>query len=568
MKKDLTGAELIIDFLDANGFRDVFGIPGRRILPLYDAAYRNGNIKMIVSQHEQGGAYMAECYSQLTGKGCCVGISGPGAMNLLNGVAAAYADSVPMLVIGGQARIEDYGKYAIQESTGIGRTPNQLKLFEAVTKWSRSVPAIEALPALLREAYLSMNAGRKGPVYLEVPTNVLHEVVNVDTDDLRVEVPTPANRARAEDEHEIVDVLTLLNASKRPLLLLGNGAVLANAEFEARELVEFCAIPYASTLPAKGILAEDDPCSLGCVGIWGQAAANQYMLQHADLLIAVGTTFQELSTLGWRTIVNKKIVRVDIDPSEIRRNCEPDLAIVQDAKTFLQALVSRARLGDVLKDRFANCAPLLDDLRATHGYYESYNLAAYDRIETGKLKIFDVLIELGKMRGREDILVLDVGENSYFSEFLIKSYAKRTYLTNAGLGSMGFSVAGAVGASFAAPAANVISITGGGGFLMNCNELATASHYGRKVVWCVFNNGILGTQKHFQRDFCDGRYIGSDVPNVDLVKLANSFGVDASTVETMAQFREVFERALTGDRSHLLNIVIDETVKPLPPFSF
>lgn len=568
---DITGAEVIIRFLEANGFKHVFGVPGRRILPLYDAAFRSDSIEMVVTQHEQGGSYMAQCYSQLTGKGCCVGISGPGAMNLLNGTAAAYTDSIPMLVVCGQAKTDDYGKYAIQESTGLGRTPNQLALFRAVTKFSAVVSRIDDLLATMQHAYIQMNDGRKGPVYLEIPTNLLHETIEVQESDF---APIDVSAVVAEEHRgvpnnrDLATVEEMIKVASYPLLLLGNGVVLSSADVAAMRLVEQLRIPVATTLLAKGVVSEAHDLSLGCIGIWGQKAANRYILKHCDLLLAIGTTFQELSTLSWRALENKRIVRVDIDEHEIENNCKPDLGIVGDARHFLESLAgycSRRSLDPMPTE----LESFVSTLKREVGYYETTDLSDYRKVSTSDtLKSYDVLIKLGLLKSDDDIMVFDVGETCYFSEFLIKTHSHRTYLTNAGLGSMGFSVAGAVGARFASNGRNVISVTGDGGFLMNCNELATAAKYRQKVIWCVFNNGILGTQRHYQRDFYNQRYIGSDIPAVDFEQLARSFGVNACTVTTIIDFEECFRRALADERPSLLNIVVDSDVKPIPPFAF
>jgi acetolactate synthase-1/2/3 large subunit len=563
-----TGADAIIEFLKRNDYTHIFGLPGRRILPLYDAAYRSGGITMVVPQHEQGGSYMADCMSRINGKGCCVGISGPGAMNLLNGVAASYADSVPLLAIGGQAQVANFGKYAIQESTGIGRTPNQLGLFKCVTKHSERVESIDDLVPALERAYTAMHEGRKGPAYLEIPTNILLEetesgvIRSCKLDKIR------SQSLKAEQSH-INSLLDLLRSAKRPLLLLGNGVVLSESGDLAREIAELLEMPVATTLLGKGVFDEGHRLALGCVGIWGQKSANTYMLEEADLLLAIGTTFQELSTLGWRSASNMTVVRVDLDATELNRNFIPAVPILSDAREFFMALLQALKSSNLCGLEFVDAAAKANELRERFGYYETFKMTDYANEQLSKkIKPYDLLKAIGTLRGRDDVLVFDVGENGYFSEFLIKSYARRTYLTNAGLGSMGFSVAGAVGAALAAPERVVIAVCGDGGFLMNCNELATATQYGVRVIWCVLNNGILGTQMHYQRDHCDGRYVGCWVPPVDIEMLGRSMGVESHTVHDLEQFRQRFKEAREQPKATLLNIITDESSKPIPPFFF
>lgn len=568
-KKRLTGSDLIVNFWAKNGFDHVFGIPGRRILPLFDSAIVDGRVKMVVSQHEGGASFMADCFSRLTDKGCCVGISGPGAINLLTGVAAAYGDSVPMMVMCGQAQTKDQGKYAIQEATGQGRTPDQRKLFSAVTKYSETVESIEDLPQVLKRAYIEMNTGRKGPVYVELPTNILHEFLEFDPEDLYVDLSQISDSIVSAKDADIESCIDTLRLAKKPLLLIGNGARISGAEDEIKELINSTKIPFATTLLGKGLLDEDLPESLGCIGIWGQKAGNEYLLNQADTLIALGTTFQELSTLGWRSLRDKTIVRVDIDENEMFRNCEPNLPIISDVKLFCENLNSRLQRTRQLVNHFEPLQSTINELKSSYGYYETLNMDNYPVYDNEKIKPYDALKKIGIIRPKDSILVLDVGENSYFAEFLLKSHCKNTYLQNAGLGSMGYSVAGSVGAALACDKQRrVISITGDGGFLMNGNELATAAHNAANVIWCVFNNGILGTQKHYQRDFCDGRYVACDVPTFDICKFADSFGIKNHLVLTLEDLEQRFSEALDCESPTLLNIVIDENVKPLPPFTF
>lgn len=563
-KIKMNGGELIIAFLKENGYDKVFGIPGRRILPLYDSAVKDGGVEMIITQHEEGAAFMADCYSRINGKGCCVGISGPGAINLLNGVASAYADSVPMLVFAGQAQVYNHGKYAIQEATGIGRTPDQFKMMEAVTKHACKVMSIEQLQNLLSEAYIAAHTGRKGPAYIELPTDILDQEILVDVATLSVELPN--RKVALIPEKTINDTYELISKAQNPLILLGNGVHLSESEKEVEELITKLNIPFASTLLAKGAIDESQEGCLGCVGIWGQKGANEYLLNHCDLLVALGTSFQELSTLSWRTLENKKIVRVDIDKNEINRNVTPDIAICNDIKVFVSAMLDHVPNSDGTSDNSIALGKV-KQLKEEFGYYETSDLSEYEKTGT-KLQPYEALIQISKTRPKDSILVMDVGENTYFSEFLVKSYMPKTYLQNAGLGSMGFSVAGSVGAAFAQDNQEVIAITGDGGFLMNCNELATAAQYKQKVIWCVFNNSIRGTQKHYQRDFCDGRYVGADIPDVDLCKLANSFGVKSVKAENEIELRNEILNAVEGDESVLINIIIDENTKPIPPFMF
>lgn len=567
--ENLNGGEIVIEFLKANGYSHIFGIPGRKILPFYDTAYQRGGIEMVVTMHEQGGSYMATCFSHMNDKGCCAGMTGPGTMNLLNGVAAAYADSIPLLVFGGQVPVDTTGKYAIQESTGIGRTPNQMKIFETVTKCATRVERIEDLLSILEKTYKTIHTGRKGPGFIEIPQNILSETIAINPKKFAIDLEEESkNSLPIANVEEIDKAIDLLHSAQNPIILLGNGASLSEAEEIAQKFIEYTNIPFTTSLPAKGLITEDHDLALGCIGIWGQKTSNDYMLNKADVILAVGTTFQELSTLGWRSFQGKKVIRIDLDKNEINRNCNAEVAILSDAKAALEMIYDRIHYQEISFFHLNGMKEVVRSQKDKFGYYETFKLDEYPAYDNGKIPAYEVLIDLGKMRNPNDVLVFDAGENAYFSQFLIKSFSKKTYIVNAGLGSMGFAAAGSVGVNFACPDRNVIAVVGDGGFLMNGNEMATAAHHNKKVIWCVLNNGILGTQKHYQRDYCEGRYIGCYMPEVDITSYAKSMGIDAVTIHKIEEFHSEFDSALKGDKSKVLNIIICDETSPKPPFFF
>lgn len=556
-----TGAELIVEFLHVNGYKHVFGIPGRRILSFFDAVNRAaGKISMITTRHEQGAAFMAEVYSRLNSKGCCIGISAPGAINLLAGAAAAYMDSIPLLILGGQAQVADMGKYPVQEATGIGRTPDQLQIYKSTTKYAVRVEKIKNLPYELEKAYKIMNHGRKGPVYIELPTNILDEKIEYDIQEV---VSADAEKADENMAEEIfAKAANILVHAKKPLLLLGNGVQIAGAEKEYESFLSAHELPYVTTLLAKGILDEVRPLSLGTIGIFGQKSANKYLLDEADAVIAVGTSFQELSSMVWREEIAVKLkIRVDIDTEELGRNYQAENKCLMDAGHFITGLAEYMR-----KNRIRIYKPdavnAIKNLKRQYGYF-SVDAQEYDMLHPGK-----VIEKINKLVQDEDIVISDIGENGYWSSLLIQRRKRGTYILNCGYGSMGHGVAGAIGAALTEPKGRVIAVCGDGGFLMNGNEVATASFYKVQVIWCVLDNGILGTQKHFQEREFEGRVEGSNVPDVDICKYAQALGARAFLAGTMDEFEKAYQLALSGEGPAVIDIKITDKAAPKPQCDF
>lgn len=556
-----SGAEIIVEFLRINEYKHIFGIPGRRILSLFDAVNRsNGKIKMITTRHEQGAAFMAEVYSRINGKGCCVGISAPGAVNLLAGAVSAFMDSIPLFIFAGQAQIADMGRYPVQEATGIGRTPNQLQIYKSTTKYAVRVEKIEDLLFELEKAYTIMHKGRKGPVYIELPTNILEE--KTDCTIKKVVLKTSSYDTGNVTQEMTKKVIDILLNSKKPLMLLGNGVQNSGAEEEYKQFFEKNDVPYVTTLLAKGILNEKNKFSLGTIGIFGQKAANKYLLDESDAVIAIGTTFQELSSMVWRTEIGNKLkVRIDIDAEEINRNYSAENTYLVDAKKFIVELDKYLILHDIVIKK-TDALKEITKLKKEYGYFKT-NEVSKRGLHPGK-----VVEKINLLLKENDILLADIGENGYWTSLLIQRQKKGTYILNCGYGSMGHAVAGSVGAAMTNPKGNVVTICGDGGFLMNGNEVATASYYKVKVIWCVLDNGILGTQKHFQEREYSGRIEGSIVPDVDICKYAESMGVKSFCVRTLDELENAYQQALEEKESVVIDIKILEEIAPDPQCRF
>jgi len=563
----MKGSDLIVDFLIANGFSTIFGVPGRRVLPIYDAIYkRQSDLSIVVTQNEQGASFMADAFARLNGLGCCIGISGPGLINMLTGVAAAYIDSVPILVIGGQAQTSFMGKYGIQEATGLGRTPNQLEMFQSVTKYSQRVGNAKQLLPALEAAYLSMRTGRQGPVFLEIPTEVLTQ--NTDVTKLEcMNIPSIDDPlGHGISNTEIDSFIAALKSKIRPLVLIGEGVNKSGASEEISSFIHSLGVPYVTTTLAKGCLPESSSQSLGSAGIWGQPAAADYILNESDGIMAFGTTFQELSSYGWRIKEDQILLRVDIDKEELNRNYSAKYSFNSDIKRFLYKLNKRILSENVLFD-FSGAIDIVKSLKVKHGFYGSSFKGDIVSI-ANRINPIELIMEINKSTPDDVVMIADVGESGSWSMNMIQRERPSTYIINGGLGTMGHSVAGAIGLSLALPKKKIISICGDGGFMMNGNELATASKYKSNVIWIIFNNDILGTQKHYQRDYLDGRYIGAEMPSIDYCAFSESLGVSSHYVDNIDNFRLVYNDSLNLKGNHLIVANIDSDIKPEPSFFY
>ncbi len=561
----MTGAELIVDVLAQNGFSQVFGVPGRRVLPLYDAIYRSSNkIRIVASQNEQGAAFMADGYARANGRGCCLGISGPGLLNMVTGVAASYYDSVPVLVLGGQAQTKSIGKYAIQEATGHGRSPDQLEIFRRITKKATRTQAVDDIVPVLTASIAEMFSNRPGPVYIEFPTDILHQEISsgaYNTAVASISRGAPDGQVKWPFEAFIAD----LGRAKFPVILVGAGVNASGAREEVRRLSERFGIPYVTTTLAKGTLPEDNALSLGSCGIWGQPAAKEYLLGQCDAILAFGTTFQELSSYGWRIKQEQVLLRVDIDEAELHRNYSGKHSFLGDVKQFLTALESHCV--DTGIPGFPEAQTLIAALKRDAGFYTSIN-HKQEHVQSDLVNPISLVKTISRLTPHDVPIISDVGENGAWSMYLIQREKVGSYVINAGLGTMGHAAAAAVGVSLALPGSKTVSICGDGGLMMNGNEIATAAKYRSDVVWIVFNNGILGTQKHYQRDYLDGRYIASDMPDIDYCEYARSMGVPGTRVKTVDDFEQVYRQTLKAKGNHLIEVCIDPNIKPEPCYFY
>lgn len=539
-----SGAEIIIKSLQEEGVDAIFGYPGGQILPFYDALY-DATLKHYLVRHEQGAAHAADGYARATGKpGVCVATSGPGATNLVTGIATAYMDSVPMIAITGQVPCALLGRDSFQEADITGITL-------PITKHNFLVSDIDDLAQTIKEAFHIATTGRPGPVLIDVPKNIQVETTKFkypESVNLRSYKPnTQGNKA------QIKSAAKMIREAKKPVIYAGGGVVISGAGEELFRLSELTLCPVTTTLMGIGAFPETHPLSLGMLGMHGTKAAN-YAVSECDLLIAVGARFDDRVTGKIDEFApNATIIHIDIDAAEIGKNVRIDVPIVGDVKSVLTELNSRLE--------------------------ETGSRAWYDKIVEwkekhpltypagGKLKPQFIIEQIYDITKGEAIITTEVGQNQMWAAQYYKYTKPRTFISSGGLGTMGYGLPAAIGAKVGRPDAVVIDIAGDGSIQMNIQELATAVHYNIPVIVAILNNNYLGMVRQWQEIFYDRRYSYTDITGPDFVKLAEAYGAVGIRVTEPGEVKPALKQAIKANRPVIIDFVVDreENVFPMVP---
>jgi len=541
----ISGARAVIECLEKEGVEVVFGIPGGANMPIYDELF-SSDLRHILARHEQGAVHMAEGYARASGKvGVCMATSGPGATNLITGIADAYMDSVPLICITGQVPTQFIGTDAFQETDVVGITT-------PITKHNYLVKNVRDLPKVFKEAFHIASTGRPGPVVIDLPKDVLNDRFEFhypESIHLRGYKPTYKGHPLM-----IKKAVELLMKAESPIILAGGGVILSGATEELIALAETLMIPVATTLMGKGCFPENHPLSLGIVGMHGSKYAN-YAVMEADLILAVGVRFTDRTTGRYETWApNAKKIHIDIDPAEIGKNIEVDVPIVGDAKNVLREILKR-----VSPKTHSEWIERVTQLKKTYPL-------TFEDSET-ELKPQYVIKKLNELVP-DAIVTTEVGQNQMWAAMFWKALRPRSYITSGGLAAMGFGFPAALGAKVARPEEVVIDIAGDGSFLMTCQELATSITEDIPVIVAVLNNGYLGMVRQWQQIFHEGRYSEVDLGGVpDFVKLAESFGAEGIRVTRKNDVEDAIRDALSNDVTTVIDFVVsrEENVFPMVP---
>ncbi|MEA5092886.1 Acetolactate synthase large subunit [bioreactor metagenome] len=532
----ISGAQLIIKCLEEQGVNTVFGYPGGAILPFYDAL-RESAVRHILTAHEQGAAHAADGYARASGNvGVCVATSGPGATNLVTGLATAFMDSIPLVAITGQVAISMIGRDAFQEVDITGITM-------PITKHNFLVKCPEQLASTLRLAFQLAKTGRPGPVLVDIPRDVQTAMIEY--------LPEVPQLLEPEDPNadQVQKAIDAVNAAERPVMLIGGGVINANTEYEAMDLAEKLQIPVANTLMGRGACSDYRRIALGMTGMHGHAKANNAIKQ-ADLILAFGSRFNDrLTDDADSYVAHKTIVHMDIDPAEIDKNIYSEIGITGDMKKSLH-LIKEA------------CEP--KDLSHWWKLIDSWPTWENDTGDEEAPKFFQALNSI--LKGKDYIITTDVGQHQMWAAQHIKIQFARQWITSGGLGTMGFGLPSAMGAQVARPASRVISISGDGGFKMTGSELFTIATNNIPVISIVFNNSGLGMIRQLQTVLFNKRFMACECPGaVDFVKYGEAFGISGTRVTTPEELAEAVGLALKENKPHVIEVIINakDMVKPM-----
>ena len=545
-----TGAFALIDSLIRNGTEHIFGYPGGAILPLYDELYlweEQELIQHILARHEQGAIHAADAYARATGKvGVCFATSGPGATNLVTGIATAQMDSIPLVIITGQVGRAFIGTDAFQETDIFGITL-------PIIKHSYVVRDSNKVSEIISEAFYLAQNGRPGPVLIDIPKDVgLEEFENYIPIKQKNIVKSKGYRFQFKtNQDQICQILSLIKESTQPLLYVGGGAITANAEYELKELVELFQIPITTTLMGKGSFLETHPLSLGMLGMHGTAYAN-FSVSECDLLIAIGARFDDRVTGKLDDFAcHAKVIHIDIDPAEISKNRIPQIALLGDVKIIIQELLKEQIYNS--KFDFEQTAPWRKQINR---WKQAYPLIVPKNNFT--ISPQEVITQISNSASNA-FFTTDVGQHQMWSAQFIKCLP-RHWASSAGLGTMGFGLPAAIGIQIAFPKEQVICITGDSSFQMNIQELGTISQYNLPIKIFIVNNHWQGMVRQWQQSFYGERYSHSNMakgaPNFSL--LANSYGIKSFKFETCDELNQNLLLALNYPGPALVDIVVTE----------
>ncbi len=546
----ISGAQMVIEALIREGVDTVFGYPGGAIMNVYDEIYKQDKFQHILTRHEQAAVHAAEGYAKASGKvGVAMVTSGPGFTNAVTGLADAYMDSIPLVVISGQVPMSLIGTDAFQEIDAVG-------ISRSCTKHNYLVTSAKDLPRVLKEAFYIAASGRPGPVHVDIPKDVTAEIAEFDYDfEVELETYKPVTKG---NPRQIKKAMLAIAEAKRPLFYLGGGIINANAAYEVRDLVHKTGIPAVETFMARGTLRYDDELLISMLGMHGSYAANMAMSE-TDLVIALGARFDDRVTGKLSEFAkHAKVIHVDIDPASISKLVHADFPIVGDVKNVVEEML---KLVDCVKpEKYEPWRETIKNFDALHP------LTFHEDSE--RIKPQWVIKRVGEKLGDDANISTDVGQHQMWTAQFYPFTRPRQFISSGGLGTMGFGFPAALGVKAATPDKISINFTGDGSILMNIQELMTAVEKKLPVINIILNNNFLGMVRQWQTLFYEKRHSETDLSmQPDFVKLAESFGGVGYRVETKEEFDKALEDAVKQNRVAIIDVVVErfENVLPMVP---
>jgi acetolactate synthase-1/2/3 large subunit len=552
----ITTAGLLLRYLEGEGVEYIFGVPGTALVPLYDAINKQDAIKPILSKHEEGAAFMADGYARVSGKiGVCYSTSGPGTTNLVTGVANAYMDNVPLLVITGQVPTSIYGKGTFQDSTKEG--VDSVAMFDPITKYSEMIMSRYKMPETVREAFRIAFSGKKGPVHISYPKDIMEAEIE--------DTLLPPRRYRVKsayfDRKLVIDATEKLVNAKKPAMLVGSGVIASDATSEVLELAEMLNIPVATTPKAKGAFPEDHALSLGVLGFSGSPVAEEYLMGDVDVLLVVGASLNQLTTFSWdpKLEPSDSLIHVNIDPSEIDKNYVADIGLVGDCQAVINEISFRVLrelqkhdpkeerpIGDIIK--FKDRVGMVVDEEKTFS-------------ESVPIKPQALMREIQESLPDDAIVFVDTGNHICWAIHYMR-FKKPNFISAFGMLTMGYATAAAIGGKLAAPDRPVVAIVGDGCFQMNGMEIATAVNYDIPVVWIVQNNSKLGLVHDLQRFSLGDKTVSTTFKEVNFARVAEGLGAKGYRIERPGELSEILPEAIEGAVPTVIDVIIDPNEVP------
>lgn len=548
-------SELIVKYMERLGIDTIFGMPGAHILPVYDSLY-DSPIQSVLAKHEQGASFMACGYARASGKiSACIATAGPGATNLVTGIANAYVDKQPILIITGETPTYIFGKGGLQESSGEGGSVNQCALFDSITRYNRVIERTDYLENVLNQTSKILLSDNSGPVLLSLPFNVQKEMVELDIlDNIVTDYNPVSHRDDFQSSRQIERFVDLLKDSDRPVIVSGYGCIKSGAQSLVTELSQSLNIPVTSSLKGKGTINECSELSLGSLGVTSSGYAFDYIVKQSDLVMVLGASFNERTSYLWneQLLGEKNVIQVDINDDQLNKVYQADLTINADIKHTLNSVMQKMAEQSLDKKQ-------LENIHDFKNNYEDKANSDGNSIFQAEFSLVKSFFEKMNKHFPEGISVFD--DNIIFAQNLLQVSTKNRFYPNAGVSSLGHAIPAAIGAQFAEQT-TMFAIIGDGGFQMCCMEIMTAVNYEKPLNIILFNNSSMGLIRKNQVQSYDNRFIDCDFNNPDYKKLADSFGINHMLIETENNLDSLFENTDFSTGINLIEIIIDKDAFP------